>query len=137
MSLKSELAAMVRTLPDGSAVSLPVNYLKGLLEADERAGGGPDRLLTLEELAELAGRSVSTVRTWCNSGQIEGAFRLHGREWRVLESAWRKHLEAPQKGEEEPRVSQGWAGGLGGVETDSETGMKQEEILRKSNDRGR
>ena len=113
MSLRSELLAIVGGMPEGSAVSLPVEWLRSLLAADALAGGGPDRLLTLEEVAELAGRSVSTVRTWCNSGMIEGAFRLHGREWRVPESAWRKHLEASQKPEKGLEVPKGGPVDLG------------------------
>ena len=102
MSLWSELDAIVRGMPPGSAVSLPVDFLKSLLEDAARKGGGPDRLLTLDELAQVTGRAVSTVRTWCNSGKITGAFRLHDREWRVPESAWERYLEGLKKGNATP-----------------------------------
>ena len=106
MSLRSELSAILKGMPPGSAVSLPVEWLRSLLAEDARQGGRPDRLLTLEEVAELAGRSKSTVRTWANSGMIEGAFRLHGREWRIPSRAWERHLESLQKGEEGPEVAE-------------------------------
>lgn len=106
MSLRVELAAIVRGMPEGSAVSLPVEWLRGLLEAEPSGGDEPDQLLTLEQIAEIAGRSISTVRSWCNSGQIEGAFRLHGREWRIPSGAWRRHLESLQSDVEDARMVQ-------------------------------
>ena len=50
--------------------------------------------LTLDEVANAIGRAVSTVRTWCNSGRLPGAYRLNGRDWRVPRSA----LEALRNG---------------------------------------
>ena len=75
-------------------MNLPVDFLRGLLDEVDRAGDQPDRLMTLEDVAGEVGRAVSTVRTWCNSGQLEGAFRLNGRDWRIPEAALRRYLES-------------------------------------------
>ena len=99
MSLASELDAITARMPPGSAVTLPVDFLRSLLDQDAGKPGGRDRLLTLDELAQVTGRATSTLRTWCNTGKITGAFRLHGREWRVPESAWERYLEGLKMGE--------------------------------------
>jgi excisionase family DNA binding protein len=99
MGLIGDLERICAGMPEEAAVSLPVVWLRARLEEEAREGGGPDRLLTLEEVAEVVGRAVSTVRSWCNSGRIEGAFRLNGRDWRVPESALRKYLESQQRDE--------------------------------------
>ncbi len=44
---------------------------------------GADEDLTLEQAAERVGRAVSTVRGWANRGQLEGAYKLRGRDWRI------------------------------------------------------
>jgi transposase len=46
---------------------------------------------TTEEAAERLGRSEWTVRQWCNKGQVEGAYKVHGKgrtgEWRLTHEA--------------------------------------------------
>jgi excisionase family DNA binding protein len=93
MGLIADLERICAGMPEEAAVSLPVVWLRARLQEEAREGGGPDRLLTLEEVAEVVGRAVSTVRSWCNARRIEGAFRLNGRDWRVPESALKKYLE--------------------------------------------
>lgn len=83
MNIAARLAAIVDPLPDGAAVSLPVEVIRGWL--DEDAGEGMD--LTIEEVGRLAGRAPSTVRTWCGQGRLPGAYRLQGREWRIPRTA--------------------------------------------------
>jgi excisionase family DNA binding protein len=39
--------------------------------------------LTVKEVAMRFGRQPSTVRLWCERGKFSGAYRLHGREWRI------------------------------------------------------
>lgn len=102
MSLRNQLRTMVEAMPAGSSVSLPVDFLRGLLDEISRAGDQPDRLLTLEDVAGEVGRAVSTVRTWCNTGALEGAFRLNGRDWRIPEDALRRYLEAQANPEPPP-----------------------------------
>jgi excisionase family DNA binding protein len=100
MSLKKQLQEIVAGMPEGGSVTLPVAWLQGLLEEAEHEGDVPDELLTLEAVAERVGRAESTVRTWCNSGKLEGAFRLCGRDWRIPESALRSFLEGQVKGDD-------------------------------------
>ena len=42
--------------------------------------------LTIRELAQLFGKQRSTVRAWVERGDFAGAYKLHGKEWRVPES---------------------------------------------------
>jgi excisionase family DNA binding protein len=89
-------------MPEGATLTLSVEWLRDALQELEEGAEGPEVLLTLDEVAEAVGRAVSTVRTWCNSGQIEGAFRLNGRDWRVPESALRRYVESQgQDGDED------------------------------------
>ena len=39
--------------------------------------------LTIPALAELFGKRPSTVRAWVERGDFAGAYKLHGKEWRV------------------------------------------------------
>lgn len=39
--------------------------------------------LTVAQVAARYDRHPSTVRGWCESGVLRGAYRLRGREWRV------------------------------------------------------
>jgi len=57
----------------------------------ENIGGNPNPVMDyrLEDLAELTGSSVSTIRTWCDSGRLR-AYRLMNREWRIPVEAWRE-----------------------------------------------
>lgn len=92
--LTDRLRAVCHGMPPGSSVSLPVSWILETLETDEGEGVATPRLLTLEEVAETVSRAVSTVRTWCNSGELPGAFRLNGRTWRVPERALEEYLRA-------------------------------------------
>ncbi len=93
------LRAIVEHMPIDGAVTLPVTWLQDLLDAEGDSSGM--RLLTLEETAELVGRSVSTVRTWLNTGHLDG-FKLRGRSWRVPERALQAFIEHQQSGNHEP-----------------------------------
>lgn len=43
--------------------------------------------VTIAGLARLFGKRPSTVRAWVERGQFPGAYKLHGREWRIPLSA--------------------------------------------------
>ena len=43
--------------------------------------------LTIRDLAQLFGKQPSTVRAWVERGDFPGAYKLHGKEWRVPVSA--------------------------------------------------
>jgi len=88
-------------MPPEGLVTLPVGWLRDLVDA--QGDSSEMRLLTLDEIAELVGRSVSTVRTWVNTGQLDG-FKLHGRSWRIRERAFQEFIERQQSGEQEPRT---------------------------------
>jgi excisionase family DNA binding protein len=93
MSLREKLETMLEGMPVGSSVSLPVDWLRAQLEAEPADGDPPDELLTLEQVAQRVGRAEGTVRTWANSGDLEGAFKLNGRDWRVPASALERYIE--------------------------------------------
>ena len=108
MSGLRDLRRAVELMPQGATLTLSVEWLRDALKELEGAER-PEALLTLDEVAQTVGRAVSTVRTWCNSGQIEGAFRLNGRDWRVPERALRRYLEGQGEdaGDEAPRIRAG------------------------------
>ncbi len=62
---------------------------------DEGGNGSEDRLAdsTVDEVARELSRSRSTVREWCRAGEIPGAYRLNGREWRIPRSGLQKFLD--------------------------------------------
>jgi excisionase family DNA binding protein len=94
------LKAIIDGMPDGGSVSLPVTWMRDLLDA-EGDSPGMGRLLTLKEAGEVVGRSPSTVRTWLNTSRLAG-FKLNGRTWRIRESALRSFIERQESGEHEP-----------------------------------
>ena len=60
--------------------------------------------LTLEQVACEVGRATSTVRTWCNSKRLAGAYRLNGRDWRVPRAALRAFLDDQGRGDARDQV---------------------------------
>ena len=78
MGLVDRLKTIIEGIPAGGSVSLPVTWLRDLLDA-EGDSPGMGRLLTLEEAGEVVGRSPSTVRTWLNTSRLDG-FKLNGRD---------------------------------------------------------
>ena len=96
MSLFTVLEALVHGMPEDASVTLTAAWLRRVLEAEKSVTASRNELLTLPEIAASVGRSVSTVRSWCGSGRIEGAFRLNGREWRVPAESLEQFLEAQQ-----------------------------------------
>ena len=98
MGLAERLRAVIDGMPNDGSVSLSVTWLRDLIDAEgDSPGRGP--LLTLEEVGRIFGRSESTVRTWANSGQLEGAFKLQNRSWRIPELAIQRFIECQQSGE--------------------------------------
>ncbi len=43
--------------------------------------------LTVAEVAQLLGRAAGTVRGWCTTGELAGAYWLNGCEWRIPSGA--------------------------------------------------
>jgi hypothetical protein len=85
MNLLERLRQLAEALPPGAAVSLPREWLLEELRLGGSGIGAVD--LTVVEAGQLLGRRPSTVRGMCAARQLEGAYRLHGREWRVPRSS--------------------------------------------------
>ena len=85
-------------MPPGSSVVLPADWLRGELLAEDDNDDGILGDLTLVQVADALDRSVSTIRTWCNSNRMVGAYKL-GRSWRIpraaLDSLRNGPVEAP------------------------------------------
>lgn len=86
------LRAVVATLPPGAL--LPRDWLLEQLAATSptpppsAAPAAPPRVdLTVGDLARLFGKQPSTVRGWVERGDFPGAYKLHGKEWRVPASS--------------------------------------------------
>ena len=84
-----DLLARLRLMPPGSLV--PAEWVLNELEENACAAGvepnqrGADALvdLTIAEVAQALGRKESTVRGWCASGALRGAYKLNKRDWRI------------------------------------------------------
>lgn len=81
MSLRSRLEALVAGLPEEGSVSVPVRWLRDVLDQEPKVEER-DRLYTVDQLADRYDRSPSTVREWLAAGEVPGAFKIHG-SWRV------------------------------------------------------
>lgn len=75
----AELRELAERLPPGGGVMLPRETVLELCGAVVEVGDD----FTVAQLAERLGRKPSTVRGWCDSGELPGAYRLNGREWRI------------------------------------------------------
>lgn len=49
--------------------------------------------LTIRDVAEMFGKRPSTVRAWVERGDFAGAYKLHGKEWRVPADSVREFQE--------------------------------------------
>lgn len=100
MSLKEKLERLVSGVPDGGMVLLPVDHVRGWLE-------DPIELvddLTLEEVAERTGRKPATVRGWCSSGRIPGAYKQNGRDWRITPQGFEEWQRRQREGDDRETV---------------------------------
>ena len=80
------LRELLEALPPGATV--PVGWVLEKLDASApREGSAPVVDLTAEEVAELFDRTPACVRGWARQGKLPGAYRLHGREWRIPRAA--------------------------------------------------
>lgn len=100
-SLRTTLAAM----PPGSLV--PRDWL---LEQLAGASSTPSESLalvdlTIGELARLFGKRPSTMRAWVERGDFSGAYKLHGKEWRVPASAVEAFQNRQRRTKSDPRLS--------------------------------
>ena len=103
----AELRAWLTTLADAEATVPAREILRRLPPTDANDAHGVGGDMTLDEVATEVGRAVGTIRTWCNSKRIDGAYRLNGRDWRIPQAALRKFLDAQGRGETQDQVRNG------------------------------
>jgi helix-turn-helix protein len=53
--------------------------------------------LTIPDLAKMFGKRPSTVRAWVERGDFGGAYKLHGKEWRVPADSVRQFQEQQRR----------------------------------------
>src|SRR3989454_8549963 len=62
--------------------------------------------LRIRDLAQVFAKRPSTVRAWVERGDFPGAYKLHGKEWRVPVSAVEAFQDRQRgRGKREPRLS--------------------------------
>lgn len=94
LTLRSRLERAIDGLPEGSHITLPIAAVREWLDQEQSLE--PDDALvdmTVVDVAERLGRSPSTVRGWCGSGALSGAYRFRGREWRIPPAALKAFLD--------------------------------------------
>lgn len=92
-----EMLKKLEPMPDDAQV--PVRWIREHLtiEAGEMEVAAPaetDELideLTVAEVARKMTRSASTIRSWCPD--IPGAYKLHGKDWRIPRAGLRAYLD--------------------------------------------
>jgi len=95
MKLHERLRRAIDGLPKGGLITLPVDAIEewlgdGVLDVE------PD--LTVEEVAQLFGRSPTTVRTWIRDQRL-GAYRFGGREYRITRRALEEFQKCQREGQ--------------------------------------
>lgn len=63
--------------------------------------------LTVDEVAEMMGRSPSTVREWCRTEPALGARKIRGKEWRIPAAGLRRFQEGEADGGQEADAASG------------------------------
>ena len=87
---------LLEQLPPGTAVTVTREELLELLGhpgCDPRPAG--ERLVdyTTREAGQAFGKAPSTVRLWCERGELPGAYLVRGKEWRIPAAAIRAKQE--------------------------------------------
>lgn len=87
--MSERIRKLAELLPDGAAVTLSKHDLLALAAEQEmpQPAQAPAEM-TVETIAAEMNRAPSTVRGWLERGEIEGAYRFRGREWRVPRAAF-------------------------------------------------
>ena len=97
--------ALVR-LPAEALV--PVGWVRGQLDDGQPEHVQAELLndMTIDEVARMLNRSPSTVRSWCNTELLKGAYKLRKREWRIPPVALSRFLDAQRAQEGSGTVRQ-------------------------------
>lgn len=91
MTAVEHLCALLEHAPAEGLIQVPIPWLRELIDG-ERRDEVAEVDLTVEQVAELFGRSPVTVKRWLQSHQLRG-YKLGG-EWRVPRGAVREFQEA-------------------------------------------
>ncbi len=78
-----------------------MEWLRALLDGQPQAESGPIVDLTVEEVAELFGKTPQTIRDWLRTCQLEG-YKLHAKQWRVPPASIKEFQERQRNGGSSP-----------------------------------
>ena len=97
---RAALRVLASAYPDGATVPVPCAWLLELLEGAVPAEPTPalEGDLTCKAACAVLGRHDSTVRAMCERGELAGAYRHRGREWRIPPASIRAYQEAQRSG---------------------------------------
>lgn len=103
MTLHERLRQIIEPLPPGASVVLPRDAIEQWLDSEDayQLPAEADSViidLTIRQVASLMGKKESTVRGWLNAGAMPGAYKLHGREWRIPREELRRFQERQRVG---------------------------------------
>lgn len=100
MHIEDRLRAIIDVLPQGSMVTVSVDWIRASLDTGPCKGDLDEqaRDLTVAEVAEVVGRKESTIRTWLGREQIPEAYHLNNRDWRIPRAALQRYLERQRNG---------------------------------------
>lgn len=94
------IVATLRGMPPGSLV--PRDWLLDQLgDSSPQAPVPASEVLVdlkIDDLAKLFGKRPSTVRGWVERGDFPGAYKLHGKEWRVPTSGVKAFQDGQSRG---------------------------------------
>ena len=91
MTAREALGALVAALPPGAPVTVPREWVVELLAGTPAPAPRPAADLTVDQVAARVGRKAKTVRTWLETGALDG-YKLH-KTWRVPEASLARYLD--------------------------------------------
>lgn len=94
MKAVESLATLLANLPDEALI--PVGWVRARLAQPLPVETIGD--LSCSDVAEALKRKPGTIRGWCHSGQLEGAYLLHGKDWKIPRESLRAYLDKQSKG---------------------------------------
>ena len=97
---RAALRILAKSYPHGSTVPVPCGWLLELLEGGQPSAAPPalEQDLTCKAAGAVLGRHDSTIRAMCERGELIGAYRHRGREWRIPPAAIRAYQDAQRIG---------------------------------------
>jgi hypothetical protein len=95
--LRAALRLVAESHPAGASVPVLREHLLDLLDGTPTTPA-VEGDLTCRGVGAIIGRHDSTVRAMCERGELPGAYRHHGREWRVPAAAVRTYQASQRAG---------------------------------------